>query len=153
MEPTKSEIGYGNLIHVITALSFWSKESMQRLLESGIASDLKEAAESKSFCPKNAVRFVFDDFCDAPPASLCCQSEVTLPQAKKLMEIAPKNYGDWINFFRLVSAFGQRSGRFSTHGFTRVSCVDAGMPHGVSLWDERATHTLGVSKQRSCLKP
>ncbi|MCF7844191.1 hypothetical protein K9M47_04890 [Candidatus Gracilibacteria bacterium] len=37
--------------------------------------------------------------------------------------------------------------------FTRVSCVDAGMPHGVSLWDERATHTLGVSKQQSCLKP
>ncbi|MCF7898821.1 MAG: hypothetical protein K9L31_02635 [Candidatus Pacebacteria bacterium] len=39
------------------------------------------------------------------------------------------------------------------HVFTRVSCVDAGMPHGVSLWDERANHTLGVSKQRSCLKP
>jgi len=35
----------------------------------------------------------------------------------------------------------RRKNRLMWQLFIRASCVNAGIPHGVSLWDECATHT------------
>ena len=120
MEPVESTTSYNDLIQVITALSFWSKESMQKFLESGLPNDVKEATliQGVDVSIKDTYRFLIDDFCDASPASLRHQSEATLSQAIKLFDFAPRDNIGWTNFFRIMSALGQRSHFFSFCGVT-----------------------------------
>lgn len=121
MEPNESTTSYDDLTQVITALSFWSKESMQKFLESGLPSDIKQMVSMPSidfeiFRIEDTYRFLIDNFRSSSPASIHNQSKVTLSQALKLFEFAPRDRIEWTNFFRVMSALGQRSNFFAIRG-------------------------------------
>lgn len=98
------------------SLCFWTKESFQGFLESGLVHDFIEASKDTQadLSSRNVKLILLEIFKDSKPCD--CQSNVSLAQALKILSIAPSNNATaWNKFFGLVNSLGLRSGWFSHH--------------------------------------
>lgn len=120
MEPNvQKELTYLDLSFAESAFSFWSKKSMQGLLESGLVHDFAKAVSDDGFDMNKACKSIRS----LNYLGSVNNRDVSLSQAVKVMSIAPKDTAmEWRNFFDLIITISANSMYFEDKIFSWVEC-------------------------------